>query len=178
MESQRFRCCHCKKLKRRRVAGQRYCSDEECQKARKNAWRRQKYATDPDYRLNQRESTEAWLEANGGTATYHRRYRRERKKRRVQDDGQSSALQPCSTSDGEENPQEITSMSTEGHLVQTVSVNSTTENSDKRETESGSANSDGSSSEIRMKSGRFKLVPLGDANSDALLVEIEVISKG
>ena len=82
MANERFRCRHCGKLKARRTADQRYCGEPACQKARKNAWRRERYATDPDYRLNQDESTKAWLAANGGAAKYHREYRRKRKERR------------------------------------------------------------------------------------------------
>lgn len=54
---------------------QRYCGERECQKARKNAWRREKYAQDSDYRANQRDSTNAWLSEQGGSAAYYRRYR-------------------------------------------------------------------------------------------------------
>ena len=32
------------------VPVQKYCSKKECQQARKNAWNRKKFATDPDYR--------------------------------------------------------------------------------------------------------------------------------
>jgi hypothetical protein len=53
-----------------------YCGDERCQKVRKNAWRREKYAGDLDYRLNQRESSRAWLKSVGGAARYFREYRR------------------------------------------------------------------------------------------------------
>ncbi len=41
MQTERFRCCWCKKLKWKRTRDQRYCGERECQKARKNAWRRQ-----------------------------------------------------------------------------------------------------------------------------------------
>jgi hypothetical protein len=58
---------------------QRYCPERECQKARKNAWRREKYAQDSDYRANQRDSTNAWLHEQGGSAAYHRTYRNRRK---------------------------------------------------------------------------------------------------
>ena len=52
-----------------------------CQKARKNTWRREKYAQDPDYRANQRDSTNAWLGERGGSAAYHRAYRKRRENR-------------------------------------------------------------------------------------------------
>ncbi len=57
---------------------QRYCGARECQKARKNTWRREKYAQDSDYRANQRDSTNAWLGERGGSAAYHRAYRNRR----------------------------------------------------------------------------------------------------
>jgi len=80
MDYGRFRCRHCRKLRRKRTLDQRHCGASECQKARKNAWRREKYAQDFDYRANQRDSTNAWLEEQGGSAAYHRAYRRRRKK--------------------------------------------------------------------------------------------------
>ena len=79
MDYGRFRCRHCRKLRRKQTADQRYCGESECQKARKNAWRREKYAQDSDYRANQRDSTDAWLGEHGGSASYHREYRKRRK---------------------------------------------------------------------------------------------------
>ena len=81
MKQGRFRCNHCRKLKSLRVEGQKYCGEKACQQARKNEWRRRQYAEDPDYRKNQQASTEVWLESQGGAATYHREYRRRRKRR-------------------------------------------------------------------------------------------------
>jgi len=79
MEYGKFRCRQCGKLWRRRTREQSYCGGIACQKARKNAWRRAKYAADADYRANQRDSTNAWLDDQGGTAAYHRAYRQRRK---------------------------------------------------------------------------------------------------
>ena len=79
MDYGKFRCRHCGKLRRRRTAEQSYCGESACQKARKNAWRRAKYSTDADYRANQRESTNTWLAEQGGSAAYHRAYRRKQK---------------------------------------------------------------------------------------------------
>ena len=75
MSKARFRCRCCGELKPRRSAEQRYCGKKGCQQARKSAWRRRKYADDPDYRLNQARSTAAWLESQGGAAAYYREYR-------------------------------------------------------------------------------------------------------
>ena len=79
MASHRFRCAACKRLTESRVKGQRYCGREKCQKARKNAWRRDRYAADADYRANQAQSTKAWLDSVGGAACYHRQYRKRRR---------------------------------------------------------------------------------------------------
>ena len=79
MEYGKFRCRECGKLRRRQAQEQRYCARSACQKARKNAWRRAKYAADADYRANQRDSTDAWLVGQGGAAAYHRAYRQRRK---------------------------------------------------------------------------------------------------
>lgn len=79
MAQKRFRCRHCKKLSAVRVRGQLYCGESVCQQARRNRWRREKTASDVDYRLNQRESTAAWLEVQGGAAEYHREYRARRR---------------------------------------------------------------------------------------------------
>lgn len=98
MGQQRFRCRHCKKLWLKRSAEQRYCGSKACQQARKNAWRRRKLEVDPDYRANQRASTQAWLAAQGGSGAYYRRYRK-RQRRSVPcaqpaDPGAPSACRP------------------------------------------------------------------------------------
>lgn len=67
-------CAHCGCLfnPNPRVKNQRYCSDKECQRARKRLWQRQKLATDPDYKANQTDSQKAWREKN---PDYWRKYR-------------------------------------------------------------------------------------------------------
>lgn len=79
MDGSRFRCLGCGRVLLRRTPTQRYCGRQDCRKARKNAWRRKQYASDPDYRANQIDSTRAWLAAQGGAAKYYREYRRRRK---------------------------------------------------------------------------------------------------
>lgn len=61
MKTKQFRCQHCRKICTARVANQKYCNKRECQQARKSSWGKEKYACDPDYRANQRVSTQAWL---------------------------------------------------------------------------------------------------------------------
>lgn len=100
MDYGKFRCRHCGKLRRRRTKEQSYCGESACQKARKNAWRRAKYSTDADYRSNQRDSTNAWLAEQGGSAAYHRAYRRGRKEMTPATSSVSPAVQsdaPAST---------------------------------------------------------------------------------
>ena len=80
MGQQRFRCRHCNRLRLKRSPEQRHCGSKACQKARKNAWRRSKLEVDPDYRANQRASTQAWLASQGGSGAYYRRYRRRQRR--------------------------------------------------------------------------------------------------
>jgi hypothetical protein len=99
MGQQRFRCRHCKKLRLKRSPEQRYCGSKACQKARRNAWRRSKLEVDPDYRANQRASTQAWLASQGGSGAYYRGYRK-RQRRRVPcsqpaDHGAARACRPA-----------------------------------------------------------------------------------
>jgi hypothetical protein len=69
------RCAHCGCLLdlNPRSKNQRYCGNKECQRARKRTWQKNKMATDPDYRANQRECNKAWQEKN---RHYWRDYRR------------------------------------------------------------------------------------------------------
>lgn len=150
MQGYQFRCRHCKKLRVKRGEDQRYCGDEACQKARKNAWRRQKYEVDPDYRANQAASTKAWLASQGGSAAYYRAYRKQRKERQRK----------------EQRRQE-----------QVASVDPTTGQASGPLT-AASANSDAKTPQSSVKSGRYRLLPCDGANSDAFLVELSVIPSG
>lgn len=62
------RCEHCGErfIPRPNVACQRYCSKKECQRARRNKWRKRKLRTDPDYRGNQRDAQKRWTETHPG----------------------------------------------------------------------------------------------------------------
>jgi hypothetical protein len=55
------------------VRDQRYCSDPDCQKARKRKWQKEKLARDSDYRANQAEAQRQWRSRNKG---YWKQYRR------------------------------------------------------------------------------------------------------
>lgn len=67
-------CIHCGKefIPNPRVKNQRYCSDKECQKARRARWSRQKMEKDPDYRDNKKISQKEWIRHHPG---YYRKYR-------------------------------------------------------------------------------------------------------
>jgi len=54
------------------VKNHRYCNRKDCQRVRKRQWQRQKMKHDPDYRDNQRDAQQCWMEQNRG---YWRRYR-------------------------------------------------------------------------------------------------------
>ena len=55
------------------VRCQRYCSNPECQKARKRKWQKEKLARDSDYRANQAEAQRQW---RGRNKDYWKEYRR------------------------------------------------------------------------------------------------------
>lgn len=61
-----IRCAHCSCLffPNPRVKNQRYCSNNDCQRARKRRWQREKLVRDPDYRQNQRDCNEQWRSQN------------------------------------------------------------------------------------------------------------------
>jgi hypothetical protein len=147
-ERQKFRCRCCRKIRLQRVDGQKYCGNKTCQRSRKNAWRRAKYASDPDYRLNQRESSEAWLASMGGSASYFRAYRAKRKKTQ----STVNASKPIGPS-----PQLAMSFV-------------------KSDPDNACANSDAISDKTHLNSGRYVMRALKGANSDAFLVEISIIS--
>jgi len=55
------------------VQDQRYCSDPDCQKARKRKWQQEKLARDSDYRVNQASAQRQWRSRN---KDYWRQYRK------------------------------------------------------------------------------------------------------
>jgi hypothetical protein len=57
-----------------RVKNQRYCSDKDCQRARKRKWQKEKLATDPDYKANQRDCQRQWHQSHPG---YYKQYRQD-----------------------------------------------------------------------------------------------------
>ena len=59
---------------------QRFCRKPECQRARKAQWQRHKIQFDPEYKANQKQSHQQWLQANPG---YWKRYRKKNPKKVV-----------------------------------------------------------------------------------------------
>jgi hypothetical protein len=55
-----------------RVKNQRYCSDKDCQRARKREWQKEKLLSDPDYQANQRDCQKQWHQRHPG---YYKQYR-------------------------------------------------------------------------------------------------------
>jgi|APDOM4702015191_1054821.scaffolds.fasta_scaffold141047_1 hypothetical protein len=138
MGDQRFQCQHCRKLRLKRSPEQRYCGSEACQRARKNCWRQSKLREDPEYCANQRAATQAWLESQGGSAAYYRRYRKQRRLARGANKSESGAQQASKPI--------------------------------------ADAKSDAETAQTRVKSGTYRLVPCDAAKSDAIMVELSVIS--
>ena len=73
---QKIRCANpnCRRLfvPNPRIKTHRYCSRQECRRFRKRHWQSEKLKTDPDYRKNQQESHQCWMEQNHD---YYQRYR-------------------------------------------------------------------------------------------------------
>jgi hypothetical protein len=73
---QKIRCANpnCRRLfvPNPRVKNHRYCGRKECRRLRKRRWQSEKMKTDPDYRKNQQESHQCWMEQN---RDYYQRYR-------------------------------------------------------------------------------------------------------
>lgn len=74
--NQKIRCANpaCRRLflPNPHVKNHRYCNRKACQSLRKRLWQRQKMKNDPDYRDNQRDAQQCWMEQN---RDYWRQYR-------------------------------------------------------------------------------------------------------
>ena len=85
------RCQHCGGyLVKYRNPNQHYCHKSDCQRQRKNLWRRNKLSTDSDYKSNQNAANRRWRQSH---KTYWQNYRtkhpdyvmRNREKQRMRD---------------------------------------------------------------------------------------------
>jgi len=47
-----------------RIKNQKYCKRPKCQRARRAAWQRNKLATDPEYRVDQKLSWQKWAKSH------------------------------------------------------------------------------------------------------------------
>jgi hypothetical protein len=146
-----FRCRGCQRICRQRGACQRYCGARSCQQKRRNAWRREEYATDEAYRLTARASTEAWLEAQGGAAAYYRSYRLKRKEAKRAGEGVKPATM------GEVRPRGKPQRGPE-------------------EAAGLSAKRDAKEAQGPVITGEYLLIPSGGTKRDAILVQLRAIS--
>jgi hypothetical protein len=64
MSKRKCKNCGCMFSPRKHVKGQKYCSKDRCQKARKNKWMRDKLRHDMDYKINQKIAQHRWLGKN------------------------------------------------------------------------------------------------------------------
>lgn len=72
MERKPCAACHRLFWPRAQNPGQLYCSDPECQRARRRQWQKSKRQNDPDYLENQAKAQRSWAKRN---PDYWRRYR-------------------------------------------------------------------------------------------------------
>lgn len=199
MELTWFRCTACRSMRRQKTSGQSYCSEAGCQKARKNSWRREKYKADPDYRANQRDSTAAWLETRGGAAVYYREYRR--RVRQGGGDVSPGGLSAARGAAGDPNgractgstPAAVDQSPPAGADKNRPSVADVSRSSEATAAWSsgvlGANGTPGTATATRAKSdaemaknaefsGRYWLLPVGDANRDAIMVDLSVFTGG
>jgi hypothetical protein len=84
-------CKHCRQIFLiTRNPEQHYCSKPDCQRARKNQWRKNTRHKDPDYRSNQNRSNQGWQERHPDywkqyRASHQQYVQRNREKQRVRD---------------------------------------------------------------------------------------------
>jgi hypothetical protein len=134
---------------------QQYCSQGICQNIRKSRWRNTKLKNDPDYLDNRNAASKRWRKNNGD---YWRKYRTDRSKY-IKRGRQLDA--ECNLHNA--NPQVPNNAS----LFANSDANS-------------DALNDAFILKIPIKTGTYKLIP-GNAtfaNSDALLINIAIISNG
>ena len=178
MRTVRFTCCHCRRSMSEGRPGQRYCGEKECQRARKRAWSREKYASDLDYRINQKESTDAWLKTQGGAAAYHRRYRRQRQERRLEEQeaaAMAAEWKVCArrAEDGKGEAKDVRNMATARPVMSLFALDVAKGKAH--------ANRDADPAYSSIESGLYKILPLSSnmsANRDARIYEIREVSRG
>lgn len=171
MKTSKFKCRCCGRILEVCVSGQKYCSLKDCQKSRKNRWRRHAYATDIDYRINQKNSTDIWLETQGGAALYYQNYRSKKREELQKNAAFLLAVNPDSSLIAE-------ALQTETQAKTKTIFSDVTSRfaGDSLHTDKG-ANSDAIPISNPITSGVYRISP-ANANSDAVVVKISVISDG
>lgn len=174
MNTSRFKCRHCRRMVSGGKPGQKYCGQKACQRARKRKWSREKYASDPDYRLNQKESTQAWLRSRGGAAQYYRDYRRRRRRLRIE--MQQAAIGAEVSGIGEAAPKvaRADSKQVSDRAKQRIATSVFAPDA---AVFAARANRDAVSQYCSMEPGIYEILPVG-ANKDAAIVKIRMISSG
>jgi len=157
MRALRFKCRHCGRMVTDGKPGQSYCGLKACRAARKRAWRRKKYASDPEYRLSQKESTDAWLAEHGGAAAYYREYRRRKRRLKFEEQAAQAKVVKAEGEAKKDCPGAQFAPEASGFEA--------------------SANRDACLQISSIKSGTYELFPKG-ANRDSIVVEIRMISSG
>lgn len=67
------KCVCCGKIFISRITANRYCSNADCQRYRKNQWQKRKVATDAAYKGNKADAQRRWQQSHPG---FWRRYRK------------------------------------------------------------------------------------------------------
>lgn len=145
------RCRHCGCLFEvcNKVKKHEYCNKKKCQRARKRKWQKQKIENDEIYRKDQKEAQEVWLNNN---PDYWKDYRRKNSKYTERNRKKQRKRNQIKRAESATEP-----------ISKPI------------------AKMDALTHENTIISGRYKLVPVGSdmiAKMDALIVEINTISKG
>ena len=100
----KIRCVHCRCLfvPNPRAKTPRFCAKQACQRARKAQWQRDKMATDPDSRANQRDCQQRWQRQHPQSWREYRHQRaasRERHRRLQRHRDRNRRLRPLAKMD-------------------------------------------------------------------------------
>ncbi len=93
-----IRCQHCQEdvIGNPRCPDQQYCSKKGCQRVRRRRWQKEKMKTDPDYRVNQKQSQKQWQENHKGYwKAYRRKKKQQAKRNRIQQHFRNHGVTIC-----------------------------------------------------------------------------------
>jgi hypothetical protein len=144
-------CLHCKNHFRpsKFHHNQNYCNNKECQRARKALWQKNKIKEDSAYKDNQKDALHCWREKN---PSYYRDYRK--------------------------NHPEYTDRNRKKSRERSQKQGYRTKTSPALQQKQDFAKMDVALSQLPIKSGRYKLLPIetaGFAKMDAAIVQLIVI---